>query len=229
MVRKTTTGAGTTFVGGDISSAITPNSDDALSVGTAAKRFANGHFTTVNTGALTAPASTGVVFTSAVADSGSNVAFIMNSGALAGGSTALLSVRNNGTEHMWLSRAGAFRIMQSTGSVSAPFFGDGSGVARITCNTFQANDGTDYKGRAADGASAVNHKFGGTVALTNASAKIAAFYADAGTFTTIRASIDKDGVYENTTAGKGLILKSPDGTRYAVTVANGGTISITAA
>lgn len=34
---------------------------------------------------------------------------------------------------------------------------------------------------------------------------------------------------ENTTAGAGIILKSPNGTRYKLTVANGGTLSITAA
>lgn len=34
---------------------------------------------------------------------------------------------------------------------------------------------------------------------------------------------------ELTTAAKGVILKSPDGTRYRLTVANGGTLSITAA
>jgi hypothetical protein len=33
---------------------------------------------------------------------------------------------------------------------------------------------------------------------------------------------------ESTVANKGLILKSPDGTRYRVTVANGGTLSISA-
>ena len=34
---------------------------------------------------------------------------------------------------------------------------------------------------------------------------------------------------EVTTAGQGLTLKSPDGTRYVVTVANGGTLAVTAA
>jgi hypothetical protein len=33
---------------------------------------------------------------------------------------------------------------------------------------------------------------------------------------------------ESTTSSKGLILKSPDGTRYRVTVANGGTLSVSA-
>lgn len=37
------------------------------------------------------------------------------------------------------------------------------------------------------------------------------------------------GPLENTTSGEGIILKSPDGTRYKLTVANGGTLSISAA
>lgn len=42
-------------------------------------------------------------------------------------------------------------------------------------------------------------------------------------------SINISGVIENTTSGEGIVLKSPDGTRYKITVANGGTLSITAA
>lgn len=45
---------------------------------------------------------------------------------------------------------------------------------------------------------------------------------------TALASISKDGELEETTAGKGIILKSPDGTRYRITVANGGTLTTTA-
>jgi hypothetical protein len=36
-------------------------------------------------------------------------------------------------------------------------------------------------------------------------------------------------IIENTTSGEGIILKSPNGTRYKLTVANGGTLSIAAA
>lgn len=35
-------------------------------------------------------------------------------------------------------------------------------------------------------------------------------------------------IIENTTNGEGIILKSPDGTRYKITVANGGTLSVSA-
>ena len=37
-----------------------------------------------------------------------------------------------------------------------------------------------------------------------------------------------DGDFETTTAGKGIILKSPDGTRYKITVANDGTVTSSA-
>lgn len=42
------------------------------------------------------------------------------------------------------------------------------------------------------------------------------------------AHVTKDGEIEITGAGVGIVLKSPDGTRYRLTVANGGTLSITA-
>ena len=37
------------------------------------------------------------------------------------------------------------------------------------------------------------------------------------------------GNIESTTVSGGVILKSPDGTRYKLTIANGGTVSVTAA
>lgn len=49
------------------------------------------------------------------------------------------------------------------------------------------------------------------------------------TLDTTGGTINTPDTIENTTAGEGIILKSPDGTRYKLTVANGGTLSITAA
>lgn len=46
---------------------------------------------------------------------------------------------------------------------------------------------------------------------------------------TILALISKDGEFEVTTASKGVIIKSPDGTRYRIKVANGGALSTEAA
>ena len=47
-----------------------------------------------------------------------------------------------------------------------------------------------------------------------------------GTFTSTGTTFPSD--IETTSSSKGLILKSPDGTRYRVTVANGGTLSVSA-
>lgn len=80
-------------------------------------------------------------------------------------------------------------------------------------------------GNAADGASAVGVISDNANALTTGGAKIHSF-RNAGTE---KAFHDKDGQLEQTVAGKGVVLKSPDGTRYLLTVANGGTLSITAA
>lgn len=201
-----------------------PTTDNAINLGSASKRFAGAFVTTLNTGAITAPASTGMVLTSAVADSGSNIGFIMNTGALTG-STALLSIRNNSTEHVYLSRAGAFRIMQTTGSISAPFFGDAQGVARVTPNIFAANDGTDYRGRAADGATAVSHKFGNTVALTTAGALIGGFYNDASALTTLKFSIDKDGSTQSAAATLQTCALGIEG-KISRNAATGGTTGV---
>ena len=46
------------------------------------------------------------------------------------------------------------------------------------------------------------------------------------TFTSTGSTYPSD--IETTSSSKGLILKSPDGTRYRVTVANGGTLSVSA-
>jgi len=49
------------------------------------------------------------------------------------------------------------------------------------------------------------------------------------TLTDTGTTIYTDKIIENTVNGEGIILKSPDGTRYKLTVTNGGTLSITAA
>lgn len=49
------------------------------------------------------------------------------------------------------------------------------------------------------------------------------------TLTNTGTTIYTDKVIENTVSGAGIVLKSPDGTRYRLTVANGGTLSIAAA
>jgi hypothetical protein len=50
-----------------------------------------------------------------------------------------------------------------------------------------------------------------------------------GTSGTVIARVYADGEIELLVAGKGLIMASPDGTRYRLTIANGGTVSVAAA
>jgi hypothetical protein len=47
--------------------------------------------------------------------------------------------------------------------------------------------------------------------------------------TTEIARLNADGEFEHLTVGKGILLRSPDGTRYRLSAANGGTLSVTAA
>jgi hypothetical protein len=46
------------------------------------------------------------------------------------------------------------------------------------------------------------------------------------TLDTVGNTVYTPDIIENTTAGGGIILKSPNGTRYRITVANGGTLSV---
>lgn len=81
-------------------------------------------------------------------------------------------------------------------------------------------DSTNIVGGQANGASAIAIKVGNSAALSTSGAKIVSLYSD--NLSTERAFFDKDGQYENLGAGNGIIFKSPDGTRYRVTVPNGG-------
>jgi hypothetical protein len=96
-------------------------------------------------------------------------------------------------------------------------------------NIYGLNAGVsiNFAGYVNDGATAIANKFGSRATLSTAGAAIVAFYKDE--LSTKVAFIDKDGQLENTVAGKGVILKSPDGTRYLLTVPNGGaSVTITA-
>jgi hypothetical protein len=76
------------------------------------------------------------------------------------------------------------------------------------------------RGRAVNGATAVAVKSANDVALSTAGAKVHAFYSDNGT--TEVASVRKDA------STWGIRLRSPDGTWYLLTIANGGTVSVVA-
>lgn len=83
----------------------------------------------------------------------------------------------------------------------------------------------------AAGASDIATKFGTYIAdgSVDAATKLASFRTGLGGTEVEKLFIIKDGTIENTTNGAGIVLKSPDGTRYRVTVANGGTVAVAAA
>lgn len=80
-----------------------------------------------------------------------------------------------------------------------------------------------------DGASAEAVRVLSTTAFANAGASIMTWRNSNVFSATPVMKLLIDGTFEATTAGVGIILKSPDGTRYRLTVANGGTLSIAAA
>jgi hypothetical protein len=76
-----------------------------------------------------------------------------------------------------------------------------------------------------DGAGAVLGVTDGDNTLTVSGAKLHSFRNRA----VEKAFVDKDGNFETPIVGSGFILKSPDGTRYKIAVANDGTLSASAA
>lgn len=90
--------------------------------------------------------------------------------------------------------------------------------------TIASNTKLDFNIRVADVTTAVAYMFDTNNTLSSTGAKIFSIKNN----TTEKVSIDKDGVIEITAVGQGIILASPDGTRYKITVANGGTLAVTA-
>lgn len=109
-------------------------------------------------------------------------------------------------------------------STSTAFYASGNGA-------FSALATAKLWSETAAGASDIAVKIGTYVAdaSVNATTKLASFRTGSGGSEVEKLFIIKDGTIENTTNGAGIVLKSPDGTRYRVTVANGGTIAVAAA
>jgi hypothetical protein len=95
---------------------------------------------------------------------------------------------------------------------------------KVLSATIGSTERISLNPRVTNGASAVAYLFDTHNNLATTGAKLALFRNQG----VDRASIDKDGNIEVTTATQGIILKSPDGTRYKITVANGGTLTVTA-
>lgn len=131
-----------------------------------------------------------------------------------------LAVYKGGT----LGGGSGFLILSGTVGARLVYLG-----AAIGCNEFVANQ-TAMRSSLGAGASDVGNVIGFSTAdaSVNATAHIGSFgnaigatYAEKWFFTKTN--------LEATTAASGIVLKSPDGTRYRITINNGGTINIAAA
>lgn len=96
--------------------------------------------------------------------------------------------------------------------------------SNVYTNALQPNAATlMLYGTVADGASAVSFTFNQFSAFSNAGAKLASFQNGNGTEVF---AITKDGNLILNTTASSIKMKSPDGTVYTATIANGGTWSI---
>lgn len=95
---------------------------------------------------------------------------------------------------------------------------------KILSATLGTTERISLNPRVADSSSAVAYLFDTHNSLSTTGSKIISVKNNG----TEKVSVNKDGVIEITAVGQGIILASPDGTRYKITVANGGTLAITA-
>lgn len=135
--------------------------------------------------------------------------------------------KKSGTEGFSLANGGgtgSLTINTSSGTVLA-----WSSTAAVTLDsnnvTSRAAVSVVGQSNAADGASAVAVVSNTTSAWSNAAAKLHSFRNGSAE----KSAVMANGEFEHAVAGAGIVLKSPDGTRYRITVANGGTLSVTAA
>lgn len=113
---------------------------------------------------------------------------------------------------------------------------DATYYASFTVNSSGALTQTAIAGQTFIGGTGVTSKVTVQGTSGNGTSTAAAFEVKVGNNGNITAmyirndgNIYLPGPIENTTSGEGIVLKSPDGTRYKLTVANGGTLSISAA
>lgn len=144
----------------------------------------------------------------------------------------------------------AFLGMRNAGGAGFLGFNIGNGLASCSAS-FQCGTGNFYAGGGsffsstsggsaqtgslvsgkATGATDVAWKLGASTAdaSVNAAAKLLSLRTGIGATEVEKAHVVKDGTLEITTAGAGIVLASPDGTRYRLTIANGGAVNIAAA
>jgi len=150
-----------------------------------------------------------------------------------GGSDARMQVYHTGSggEAIVLTKEGDLKLVNQSHGADIVFKTEGSGGAVVTPLTLDSAGAATFAG-SVTGTSAVFNS-GITVdgiyidgAEIDLSSGTLTFDADAYSFLDGDATFAGDIEVEN--SANGLILESPDGTRYRVTVANGGTLSVAA-
>ncbi len=244
MIKKATqAGSGTTFTGGSVTSTVYANGDNTLDLGTTTARWRAGYFVTLKDGAgvtrFNMPATSTTTLMGAFADGATAVNVVVDTqAAYANAAAKLLSVRNNGTAKFEIDKDGnltpgttengtvgtftkQFLYVYSTGVLTRNIV-DNNGVNRVAMVTGAT---LGLTGTMVDGASAVGTSVNTAVAYANAGSKLFSVRNNA----VEKAFVDKDGHYEVVGASGSIVLASPDGTRYRLTIANGGTVAIAAA
>lgn len=191
-------------------------------------------------------AGLGALFTSDVADGATTVAFDFDAETALGNAAAkLFRWRVAGIEKAHMLASGALSILgAASGSdsitvpqgsrvrlgthASAYLHTDGANEILKTPGTLWARVTTSATGLFnTNGVAATIHGHSGTAGVViknnNGTGTHVANFDLAGVS---KATVDKDGQLETLGAGLGVILKSPDGTRYRITVANGGTLTV---
>lgn len=107
-----------------VSTNILPETDNAVTLGSSAKRWSNTFATTLTSGALTAPASTGLTLTSNVSDSVSAVGVSFAIPALATAGARLFELKEDGADRFYVDATG--HILP--GATSTYALGNGSAV-----------------------------------------------------------------------------------------------------
>lgn len=143
----------------------------------------------------------------------------------------------NNPDYTWARSTSQYTVDFGTGIYSEAAFGTGFVAALNTgggyvCRSSGVTTGFSNQyyaafidGNPADNASAVGVNIGSAYVFTSAGAKLAKFHNGG----TEKAFISKDGEYEQTVAANGIVLQSPDGTRFRLTISNAGAVAVAAA
>jgi len=157
-----------------------------------------------------------------VIDTTGNYAYIFDTNASLS-SAGLVKILNNGNNRVLISRTGRITAYDGFNSYT-----DASNFTNLSGNALQitlsSTVRTTVNPGVGDSSIATAYMLDTSNTLSTTGAKIVSI-KNSGTEKVI---VDKDGVIEITAVGQGIILASPDGTRYKITVANGGTLAVTA-